>query len=240
MLCDDWFKTHKTDSDGNPVDPKKRLKNWWYYNKWLVLGGLVLAVLLFDFGRSIYLNHVNRPDFQVACLGTPLPQGTVDALEQALAQIGPDLNGDGQVRVRVNCYAVCTREEPADPAAAYADQTKLFADIQAGDSFLFLMENPEAFQEQAGILTRLDGTFPLDTPDSELPVYLPWSACPVLTGLELGRFTDPMLGDGFSVDNQLVLEPLFLGHRSPSSTDSAVNEACEAFWRQLIAGATPG
>ena len=237
MLCDDWFKTHRSGSGEQP-DARKKWNNWWYYNKWLVLGGVIAAVLVFDFAHSLYVSRHNQPDFQIACVGTPLPQGTADALTEALRAIGPDLNGDGQVLVQVNSYAVYPAEEDAapDPAMLAAAQTRLIADIQSGDSFLFLLEDPEQFQEQIGILSRVDGTLPIDTPDSRVPLWLPWTDCPVLAGLELGSFTDVLLGEEFSGDNQAVLAPFFVAHRNPNHKDP-YNDGCEAFWQQLIAGA---
>ena len=240
MLRDDWFNLHKNDASDDKEVAKKKRKNWWYYNKWFVLGGLVLAMLVFDFAHSVHQNKLNTPDFQIAYVGAPIPQGTLDALEEAFREIGPDLNGDGRVIVRVNSYSVFPKDENAvaDPSLAYASQTKLVVDIQAGDSFLFLMENPEKFQHDLGVLSRTDGTLPLDTPDSELPVYLKWSDCPVLAGLELGSYSDALLGDSFSGDNQQVLQNLYVGHRNPNRKDPAYNESCEAFWQELIAGAS--
>ena len=249
MLRDDWYNLHKNDNPGDDSAPdfKKKWNNWWYYNKWYVLVAALVGVLMIDFAHSVWQNKNNQPDLQIAYVGQTLPMSTVDALEQAMVQITPDLNGDGQVLVSINEYDLVgtvyggmdeDHPAPADPATAVAAQTRLAVDLQNGDSMLFLMADPEAFQQSTGALCRIDGTLPEETPDSDLPLYLGWSDCPVLDGLDLGLLADPMLSDTVKITNQTLLSELSIGRRFFYHKDQPeLDEAFNAFWESLIAGA---
>lgn len=246
MLRDDWYNLHKNDAPEDASKPsfRKKWNNWWYYNKWYVVGALVVLAILIDFGHSIWVNRTNKPDFQIAYLGAMLPQDTTDRLEQALSELAPDANGDGKVIVTVNQYNLYASPEvedpaPIDPAMNMAAQTKLSVDLQMAESFLFLMPDPEKFQQNTQALSRIDGTFPSDTPDSALPLYLSWKDCPVLAGLDLGMLSESMLDESAQIENQALLENLFVGRRYiDPETDPEYSQACDEFWNALLSGAT--
>lgn len=245
MLEDDWYHLHKKDEPGTENAPgfRKKWNNWWYYNKWYVLVIALVAVLVFDFVHSVHENKANRPDFQVAYLGGALNDDTVEKLEQALAELAPDSNGDGQVIVTVNQYNLYSGKEGPqlglDPAAMIAAQTRMAADLQAGESFLFLTPDPIQFQEDTGVLCRIDGTLPEEDPDSAMPLYLAWEDCPVLESLDLGLLTDPMLEEGTGIENQALMQHLYLGRRYISpDTDPVFCHSCARFWSVLTAGAS--
>ena len=245
MLEDDWYNLHKKEDPGAEQAPgfRKKWNNWWYYNKWYVLVIALVGVLVFDFAYSVHEHKANRPDFQVAYLGGSLNDDTVAHLEQALAELAPDSNGDGQVIVTVNQYNLYTGRDSAgsgpDPAAMIAAQTRMSVDLQAGESFLFLMPDPIRFQEDTGILCRIDGSLPEEEPDSALPLYVAWEDCPVLEGLDLGLLTDPMLEEGTGIENQMLMQHLYLGRRYYSAEDDPVfYQNCDRFWSVLTAGAS--
>ena len=105
-----------------------------------------------------------EPDLQVAYVGsTELPSDTVDALENALLPYCTDRNGDGEVIVQLNQFTVTFGEESqdADPYSQMAGITKLSAELAAdSDTYLFLLADPEGFQEQTQALQYTDGTLP--------------------------------------------------------------------------------
>ena len=243
MLRDDWFNLHKNDASGDAPDAKKKWNNWWYYNKWFVIIGLIAAVLVFDFARSIYVNRTNRPDVQIAYLGSPVPDSALDRLEEALTPMAPDANGDGQVIVSVtqyNLYSLPGGPDPtADPATFMAAQTKLAVDLQTGDSMIFLMPDPELFRKDSQALCRIDGTLPEQEPDSGVPLYLAWKDCPVLAGLDLGSVESPVLEDSVEMQNQSFFESMSIGRRWLSGEDDPEAAAMlNEFWNALIAGAS--
>lgn len=245
MLRDDWYNLHKNDEPGDGSTPsfKKKWNNWWYYNKWYVVAAVVVIVMLIDFGHSIWVNRMNEPDIQIAYMGAMLPDDTVEHLEQAFTALAPDTNGDGKVIVTVNQYNLYgdpngSTSFTENPAINIAAQTKLTVDLQSGTSFLFLMPDPETFQQDSHVLSRIDGTLPEDTPDSNLPLYLPWKDCPVLTGMDLGTLSDPMLDESVEISNQAIIENLYVGRRYvDAEKNPEFAQACDEFWNALLAGA---
>lgn len=244
MLRDDWYNLHKDDKPGDASNPgfKKKWNNWWYYHKWYVIAGAVAIVLLIDLGHSIWVNRRNEPDFQIAYIGCMLPEDTVEHLEQAFTEIAPDANGDGQVIVRFNQYSLYGSTDienpvPVDPAINMASQARLSVDLQSGDSFLFLMLDPEQFQKDTNALIRIDGTLPEDTKDSAVPMYLPWKDCPVLTAMDLGTLSDPTVDESMEIENQALMENLFLGRRYVDPEQHPEYAlSCDEFWNTLLSG----
>ena len=242
MLEDDWYNLHKKDAPMGEQSPgfRKKWNNWWYYNKWYVLVIILVSVLVFDFAWSVYQNKTHRPDFQVAYLGGPLGDSTVEQLEQALSELAPDSNGDGQVIVTVNQYNLYSdpdhTQPGSDPVADMADQTRLSADLQIGESTLFLMADPDRFQQDTGMLCGLDGTLAEEAPDA--PLYLAWTDCPVLTSLDLGQLESPVLEGDTGIANQDLMQPLYLGRRYlDAEQDPLFYHSFSRFWAVLTAGA---
>ena len=220
--------------------PAEKRRNWWHYHKWHVAVGVVLALAV---GNILY--HVLgigqvRPDYQIAYVGTdPLPDGTVKALEAALARLGRDCSGDGQVVVKVNQYVSGANAQDGDGLYyATAASTALVADMTACDSYFFLLDDPDKFQQNYQILRRLDGSLPADSDRDYESCYLPWTGCPALTGLELGTYSENLLGQEVSGDSQELLSGLYLARRgfwTDRTTDHA--DDCDILWDVLTKGA---
>lgn len=126
---------------------QQRRRNWWHYHKWHVLIGGVLILIAADWAWSA-LTQVH-PDYQIAYVGTaPLDQEDAAAWEARLSAQGSDCNGDGNVVVQLNQY-LTVQEDTMYTAAA---NVKLLADLDARESYFFLLENPEQFQADYEIL----------------------------------------------------------------------------------------
>ena len=126
---------------------QQRRRNWWHYHKWHVLIGGVLVLIAMDWAWSA-LTQVH-PDYQIAYVGTaPLDQEDAAAWEARLSAQGSDCNGDGNVVVQLNQY-LTVQEDTMYTAAA---NVKLLADLDARESYFFLLENPESFQSDYEVL----------------------------------------------------------------------------------------
>lgn len=222
---------------------KKEIRaNWWEYHRWMVLLGIVAAVLLFFLIKDTVFQ--TRPDYQIAWVGqSDLPADTVTALSTALEQYGTDRNGDGKIVVSVNSYTVNfdATSESADAYYQMAGVTKLSADLSSGDgSYIFLMQDPAGFEGQTQALQYLDGTLPGDeATDWQNMCYL-WSDCPVLAGLDLGSYTGYTLMDDATGDNQQLLSKVYVGRRGVWKEKDQEKYADDVtMWDALTAGAQP-
>lgn len=141
---------------------RQRLENWWNYHWHHVL--IVLAIL----GVSAYFasswGSAVPEDYSVVWIGGQyLPDETEKALAAALAVYGEDVNGDGQVVVSIRQVGLDLRavlERGTSGQQEYADLMALNADLNCGQSTIFLLEDPEAFQAYCGALLYLDGEQP--------------------------------------------------------------------------------
>ena len=216
---------------------QEKAANWWHYHKItvpvVVLAAAMAAWLVHDMFFRV------QPDVQIGYVGTTvLPAETVRALEQALTPYASDSNGDGQVIVQLDQYAVDFANENADPAGQLAGTTQLTAALaESSGTYLFLLEDPAGFESQIQALQFTDGTLPgeADTGRWQQMVYR-WQDCPVLAGLDLGTVSS---GEG-SVSGQELLAGVYLGCRgswAEEVPDAYTRNA--ALWSALTAGASP-
>lgn len=198
----------------------ERRQNWWYYYKYHVLIGAVLVGICVSLLCSALGIGQTRPDYAVAYVGTAgLSEETVAALQAALAELGRDENGDGEVYVAVNQYVSYSTGDSDSLYYAQAANAQLIADITSCDSYFFLLEDPEAFQKDTHALCRLDGTLPADDDYSAEGTCIPAADL-------------PLLADALGADHA----GLFLARRgfwTDETTDHI--DGCEALWNSLTA-----
>lgn len=227
------YKDVKPEEKREMTKAEKR-KNWWYYHKRHIAVALVAASLL----GSLLWQALSRvdPDYKVGYVGSfPLPEETSAALEAAFAALGEDLNGDGQVVVQISQY---TSPSSMDMGEAAVSEVKLIADITEGESYIFLLEDPESFQRRYHTLCRLDGSLPEEDDDSIDGVCLSWGQCPVLAGLELGGYTYELPDESAAGDSQELLSGLYVARRGFWTEKPApLFEGSEALWNRLTEGA---
>lgn len=216
------------------LTPVEKRKNWWHYHKWYVVLGVVLVGIGVNLtARALGLGQV-RPDYQVAYVGeNPLPSDTAAAIENAFAAFGEDLNGDGQVTVRLNQYPTVG----ADPDLTAASQTTLMGDLLECESYFFLLEDPAWFQASYQVLCRLDGSLPENNQSAD-ETYLSWKDCPVLAGMELGGYSYQVLGETAAGSSNELASGLYLARRGFWTEKSVSDpEGCETLWNELTKGA---
>lgn len=124
-----------------------KLKNWWWYNKLFVLiGAAAIAVLIYCFMPS---KNQENPDYHVAVVTKlPLREEEMTALEERLEAHGRDVNGDGEVLVKLHSYAVDLADKsPNAGSSNYQTVAALDADLVGKVSGLFILEDPETFRQ---------------------------------------------------------------------------------------------
>lgn len=214
----------------------RKCKNWWYYHKWYVLCGVILIGITINVAGSFLGLWTKAPDFQVAYVGkAELPQDTVTALEQAFTSVASDFNGDGEVIVQINQYIDGIQSPDAETAYyEYASEISLIGDISGCESYFFLMDDPEHFQQEFQLLASPDGSCPEDTDYSVEDKVIAWSDCPALSGQDLGTYSNVIMGESISGSNQDFLSELYLGRRCFFTKDLTVHaEQCSQLWDNL-------
>ena len=159
-----WLARDVKPEEKRELTREEKLKNWWHYHKWHVLIAAVVLLLAVNLGGDILTDYRNTPDYSVAYVGSSyLPEDTVEQLEKALEQLGEDLNGRGGVQVAVNQYIIYPNQGmdlhtgSMNQTLLYTEQVKFVSDLENGTSYLFLMENPEQFQQDYEVLAGPDG-----------------------------------------------------------------------------------
>lgn len=227
-------REQKIEEVKHEMTDKEKRQNWWYYHKYHVLIAVVALVLLGFMIKDLFFNREPEPDYQVAYIGsTYLPEDTAAALETELARMGGDLNQDGQVVVKVREYPLYADE--ANYQTVMSAQVQLSVDVGDCESFIFLMEDPERFQEDFELLTYPDGTLPEGNADG---IWYAWTDCPVLMDLQLGEYTEYTTGGTIVGSNREVLESLYIARRYVPEEYEGTKDGAIALWEQLIAGAT--
>lgn len=229
--------------DVQPDPPKQytrrqRVENWFYYHKWHLVIGAVLLFMAVDIGKDMLGIGRVKPDYQVAYVGTvALPADTAAALQDALAALGADQNGDGQVTVALHQYVFTGNAEANSAAYGNAVAVTLMGDLESGDSFLFLLEDYETFQAGYQALAAADGTLAEGrTP----PEHYRWADCPALAGLPLGEYEEVILGQVVSGESQALLQDLTVARRGTldGGRGPRYPEACNTLWNTIKEGAS--
>lgn len=235
-----------------PIEYTKKQKaaNWWHYN-WKIVA--VVAVLVVIAGHYVWKAITTvHPDEQIALVSAqPLPTELQTALEQALGGVMKDSNGDGQVLAQIRSYQVSLEQPDTSGSAAQdvgdamtdmtngymqmAQSTVLTADLASGDAYIFLVDEPEAFQNAYGVLAREDGSMPDEDNLLDGVEWYNWSDCPVLASLDLGEYTT-MVGE--VVTGQEYMSRFVVGHRSNTGDEEGNLDAADALFDTLTAGAT--
>ena len=162
-------------------EQKKRSRaNWWYYHWGIVAVAAVLVISVVYVAHGL-LTTVD-PDYTIAVVtAESLPDEAVQSLQTALEQYADDANGDGTVIVQVNNYTWSANASLTDMNAQMAGATQMNTDLANGESKIWIIEDPEGFEQAYGALSEKLGA---DWQDA----LIPWQNQPTLSGLDLGSY----------------------------------------------------
>lgn len=177
---DAYYEAPERQEPLRPVTLRQKAENFWFYHKKAVLLGGFLA-LVFGFTLWQFLTR-EKPDYVVMlAVDKSVPAVVTETLEEELAALGEDLNGDG--RVLVSVYDVSTAR---DRETQKANATKLLAELQNGEVMLFLVdgvyfdklndlqvfEQRGEFPDREGLAWNLRGTSLGAAVDGKMPGFL--------------------------------------------------------------------
>ena len=142
--------------------------NWWYYNWGVLVAALVMVAAVIYVVHG--LNQTVEPDYNVAVVASdPLPDDAALQLQQVLQDYGIDRNMDGSVVVHLNVYTWSD------------DSAGISADLSNGDSCIWILTDPEEFEEASGALSEKLGA------DWAGQLYS-WTDVPALADADLGSY----------------------------------------------------
>ncbi len=146
------------DADSDHASEKPhRFADWWYYHWGIVTVAAVLFLSVIYVGHSL-LTTVD-PDAQVAVVSSEaLPESTLQALQLAFQDAIEDVNQDGQVLVQINNYTWSAGAAETDPSSQMAGAVRMNTDLADGDSSIWILEDPEGFEEAYGALSEKLGS----------------------------------------------------------------------------------
>lgn len=158
----------------------QRRDNWWRYHWLHVLCGTLAVIVL----CGVLWERVHREEYDASVAlvtrYTVTPE-EVASLQRALEAACPDFDGDGQVRVAVNAIQIDYTSTDMDDAAIQVMTTsvdKLNSDFYTRQSGIFLLDDPENFQQNHQALTYLDGSTPPENAMDWENMTRPWSDWP--------------------------------------------------------------
>lgn len=133
---------------------KKRAEHLWLYNKWYLIWGAAVLLLLLNFLAQ--KANTPKPDCYVSIVtGNQISESTREGYAGLLEAVLDDRNGDGRVFVMVNLYQYDGRPgEAQDTSAFMAAAVQLAADLREGISLCYLTDSEELLNAD-GELTRL-------------------------------------------------------------------------------------
>jgi len=218
----------------------EKFQNWFYYNKlWVFVGAVILWVVGSMLWNVLGIGQT-KPDYRFVYVGNrKLPEDCIEALEAGLATMADDCNGDGTVTVVVTQCVTTSDDALENQIYGYGSEITLLADITEGESYFFLMDDPEAVQLSFQILANSDGSIPADDDYEAMDKVFAWADCPQLSSLELGTYEDAYLDQLETGNCQDLLSGLYIGRRYYYDSSMEKNpEGNEKLWQAMTEGAT--
>ncbi len=231
-----WIARNEVREEKRELTPREKCANWWHYNWWIVLVAVLAALFLAKVSADFLTQREKHPDCRIAYLGTaPLPEDTVTALEQQLAPLIGDLNGDGRVNVLITQYVLAD-----DPhrfvARDITSQEAMHTRLSANENYLYILQDPEFFQANYPLLAFADGVYPREEPQRQEALWYRWSDCPTLAQLPLGTYAQE---GGQPGQSQSLLQDLYVARGYVRGSSKEERAKHQEIWQSLIAG-NPG
>ncbi len=139
----------------------KWIENIWYHYKWvIILGG---AIVIFAVIALVQLLKNDEPDINIMHMGPAyITEDDREELEETIAAMAYDCNGDEEINVNLLDITVHKFSNEAGDKVVNFDEnnkghTRFQTEIRAGDSVIFLLDEPY-FNEcvELGLLVPLD------------------------------------------------------------------------------------
>lgn len=153
------------------------MANWWEYHKVHVAAAAVLLLFILYF--AVQDRSIPDTDYTVAWVsGQTLGNKAEKELSQMLSQYGQDLNHDGAVQVGIRQIQLDLGQVisggGAEGQQEYGELLALNADLEVGQSGIFLTDDPASLQAYTGALLYRDGEHPDETAEDWENMVVSW------------------------------------------------------------------
>ncbi len=223
--------------------PKSKWQNFWYYHKFhvafAIIGAFIVGTFIYDIASKV------TPDYQIAIVtGDTSQQAIAEQLGKDLAPYGKDLNGDGQVVVQINVYALSSGEETDTSSATaqaqmnasvdmytqMASVTKYSADMQTGESLIYIMDDENFLsQTENGMFAYVeDGSTPEEGATDYQNMRIAWSDCAALAEIQQKWIDEGFCSEEYAEE---YLEPLGISLRVLEGTSLEGKEEKEQYFQ---------
>ena len=133
---------------------KKKLSNFWYYYKWYVLFALLVLVVVGDFLSQ--RQEIVEPDAAVSFVTMQyIPAQVQTSVQNLLADMVGDTNGDGKQEIAVNVYAFDGKGSDGTNTEIYAAAVvHLASEIKLQTTSFFVTDEPQVLEEAGTLVQR--------------------------------------------------------------------------------------
>lgn len=136
---------------------KEKIANIWYHDKMWICFGLFIAVVVTIMVVDVVTKV--RPDLEIMmiCDNNLQAEETKTLLEERIAKYTPDINGDGEVKVRI---MNCALNEGSTNQIYVSNSQKFFANLQQGQIIMVITDSATDPEYQALMTDTLPEEIP--------------------------------------------------------------------------------
>lgn len=127
------------ESDVMPKTAKEKIKNNWYHDKWLIIIGILLAILVL----AVIIQTATKPKYDLSVVlftSEPVYSTNADRAAEYLAKYCDDINGDGKANIQIiNCSYNAKDESGNDLATKISKLQAVLA--SEADALLYITDD---------------------------------------------------------------------------------------------------
>lgn len=132
-------QTKKTEYE-KPKGIRKKLENFMYHYKWVLVSCIVAVIMVSVFVRDILMRVDYDLSIVIAGEHVFFEDGDYDIIIQNLESVAPDINGDGEVHVALTPITMTNSDSPASMEMQSANQIKLMGELSAQSSYIYIID----------------------------------------------------------------------------------------------------
>ncbi|MBQ5320738.1 MAG: hypothetical protein J6K88_01560 [Oscillospiraceae bacterium] len=117
---------------------KEKVRNIWDYDKWFIIGGIFVAIMVFLFIKDVFFKET--ADFQIVSVSVGyLSKENVETTERYFSSFAPDKDGDGVSTVNL-LNIEFSPEHAKNPQLDRDASTQLIAELSLQQNCLFIID----------------------------------------------------------------------------------------------------